>query len=63
MLQRNRSVKQELSAGRAGLKADTEGRVWWQEAWTGIRCARMGEVGMSKTVNTTCKRLRLEKWF
>lgn len=31
---------------------------WGQNTWAGIRCARMGVVGMSKIVKN--KRLRLE---
>ena len=59
MLQRQGRIKQGASAGRAGWKADTEGRVW-RETWAGIGSARMGVIGMSKIARS--KRLRLENW-
>lgn len=60
MLQRQGRIKLGASSGRARLKADTEDRVWWQEAWAEVRCTRLEQVEMSKIANN--KRLRLENW-
>lgn len=40
------------------MKADTEGKVWRQEAWAEVKCARMGQVAMSKIAKNKRQGLR-----